>query len=250
MILTNEEKRTTRIAAGGGAAVLLIYFVGLPLWNRWTALGAALEPKVLLLEKLEERAKAQNALLIRRDSLARDLGAVEGRPAPAGPAQGAPFSAQPPAAEKPDKSKPAAAASAGRTAAAAASASTGPGDAPSAPGAAPPVPGAAPPTPGAPPHAVSVAAYVERQATTVQIRFNSLTPFTPAHGYRGGRSLTPAGVVVTLETTTPALLRLLYALEKGDRLLRVERMEIHRDLKKGPNITVTLQLVGYEAVVR
>jgi hypothetical protein len=224
MILTNEEKRTVRIAAGGGAAVLLIYFAGLPFWNRWTALGAALEPKVLLLERLEERANAQNALLARRDELARELGAVEGRPAPAGPAQCAPPSARPPAAEKPDQSKPAA------------SGPTGPG--------------AAATSPDAPPHAVSVAAYVERQAGTVGIRFNSVTPFTPTPGYRGGKSLAPAGVVVTLETAMPALLRLLYALEKGDRLMRVEKMEIHRDLKKGPNIMATLHLVGYEAATR
>ena len=94
------------------------------------------------------------------------------------------------------------------------------------------------------------AAYVERQANTVGIRFNSVTPFTPTLGYKGGKSLAPAGVVVTLETATPAFLRLLYALEKGDRLMRVEKMEIHRDLKKGPNVTATLYLVGYEAVAR
>ena len=225
MILTSKEKRTTWIAAGGGAAVLLIYFVGLPLWNRWTALGAMLEPKVLLLQKLEERANAQNALLVRRDALARELGAVEGQAAPSGPAQGAPPSAPPPADEKLGKSsKPATLGPAG--------------------------PGAAAPSPSAPPHAVSVAAYVERQAKTVGIRLNSVAPFTPTLGYRGGKSLTPAGVVVTVETAMPALLRLLYALEKGDRLVRVEKMEIHRDLKKGPNIMATLQLVGYEAVVR
>ncbi len=84
MILKNEEKRTAWIAAGGGAVVLLIYFAGLPLWNRWTALGAALAPKALLMARLEGRANAQNALLARRDSLASELGAVEGRPAPAG----------------------------------------------------------------------------------------------------------------------------------------------------------------------
>ena len=225
MILTNREKRTISIAAGGGAAVLLIYFVGLPLWNRWTALGAALEPKVLLLEKLQERAKAQNALLVRRDALAQALGAVEGRAAPSGPAQSAPPSASPPAGENPTKpSKPATSGPAG--------------------------PGAAPASPGAPPHAVTLAAYIERQASAAGIRFNSVTPFTPAHSYKGGKSLAPAGVVVTLETATPAFLRLLYALEKGDRLVRVETMEIHRDIKKGSSITATLHLVGYEAVVR
>jgi len=224
LILTNQEKRTTWIAAVGGAAVLLVYFVGLPLWNRWTALGAALESKVLLLERLEERANAQNALLVRRDALARELGAVESRPAPANPAQGAPPSAPPPAGEKLTKSKPAPSAPAG--------------------------PGAAAASPSAPPRAVWVAAYVERQANTVGIRFNSVTPFTPTLGYKDGRSLTPAGVAVTLETVTPVFLRLLYALEKGERLIRVEKMEIHRDLKKGPNITATLYLVGYEAVAR
>ena len=187
--------------------------------------GSALEPKVLLLERLEKRANAQNALIARRDSLARELGTVTGRPAPAGPDQSVPPAARPPAAEKPVQSKPAA------------SGSTGPGAAPSAPG--------APPA-----HAISVAAYVERQANTAKIRFNSLTPFTSALGYRGGKSLTSAGVVVTLDTTTPALVRLLYALEKGDRLMRIESMEIHRDLKKGQNVTATLHIVGYEAVTQ
>jgi hypothetical protein len=221
------------IAAGGGAAVLLIYFVGLPLWNRWTALGAALVPKLQLMEKLEERANAQNALLVRRDALARELGAVEGLAAPIGPAQGMPSgpvqsapagltqgkppSAPPPVAEKSQKSNPAAAPAA---------------------------------SPDAPPHSVAVSAYVERQAGTMGIRFNSVTPFTPTLGYRDGKSLKPAGVVVTLETATPMLLRLLFALEKGDRLLRIERMEIHRDIKKGPMISATLHIVGYEAAAR
>ena len=166
MLLTSEEKRTAWIAAGVGAAVLLIYFAGLPLWNRWTALGAALEPKVLLLERLEKRANAQNALIARRDSLARELGTVAGRPAPAGPDQSVPPAARPPAAEKPDQSKPAA------------SGSTGPAAAPSAPG--------APPA-----HAISVAAYVERQANTAKIRFNSLTPFTSGARLQG-RQITDA----------------------------------------------------------
>jgi hypothetical protein len=248
MILTNEEKRTVWIAAGGGAAVLLIYFAGLPLWKRWTALGAALEPKALLMARLEERAKAQNALIARRDSLASELGAVEGRPAPAGPAQGMPPMPRPPAAEKPGPSKSAMPGASGSAAAA-----TGP--VPHSPAAARALsglagPGAAPPVPGTSPHAVTVAAYVERLAASVGVRFNNVTPFTSTLGYRGGKSLTPAGVMVTLETATPALLQLLYKLEKGDRLMRVEKMDIHRDIKKGPMVTATLYIVGYEAAAR
>ena len=280
MVLTNEEKRTTWIAAAGGVAVLLIYFVGLPLWNRWTALGAALEPKVQLLAKLQERANAQNALLARRDALARELGAMEGRAAPIGPPQGMPIGptqGMPPGPVQgmpagptqgrlhgpppgmpvgavqgtpngPAQSMPIASVQGKPPAAPPPGAEKAQKSMPATTGLAMPAAPAAPP--GAPPHSVAVSAYVERQAGTVGIRFNSVTSFTPTLGYKDGKSLKPAGVVVTLETATPALLRLLYALERGDRLLRIERMEIHHDLKKGPMITATLHIVGYEAAAR
>jgi hypothetical protein len=241
LFLTNEERRTTLVAAVGGAAVLLIYFVVLPLWNRWTELGAALEPKLSLLDKLEERARAQNALLARREALERELGQVTGgagasNPAPGAPSSGAPAAA--PSSSAPTSVVPSPASGKTHRTPSASANSTAPRGAPPA--------AAAMPGPAATP-AATIAAYVERQARILNIRFNSVTPCTPMLGYRNGKFLMPAGIVVTLETATPAFLRLLYALEKGDRLMRVERMEIHRDLKKGQIITATLQIVGYEA---
>jgi hypothetical protein len=259
LILTDEEKRTILIAVVAGAAVLFFYFGVRPLWNRWTDLGRALDAKLELVAKLDQRAKAQKELLARRDSLAREIGAVEGRATPPGPGQNAPPSA-------PGRNVPPPAPLQG-----ASPSVTGSGAAPSVtaapPGSTPPsVPASAgqpaatnPPGPASvgaapastePPHPVALVAYVERQGMAAGIPFSSITPFTPALGCRSGRSLSPAGVVVTFQAATPSFLRFLYALEKGDRLTRIEQMELHRDPAKGPMITATLHIAGYESAAR
>ena len=245
MIFTREEKRTTFIAVGAGAAILLIYYAVPPMLKQSAELGT----KLRYLEKLQERARAQNELLARRDDLVKKLGAVTGRegmaagnvpspaapPSPPGPARAASTSQTTPG---PSLSGKPAVASASAPAERPKSEVSGPKS-------------LTPPAPKAPPPpSVAVAAYVERQAKAADIRLNSITPTTPARSYKEGKSLTPVGLQVSMETSTAALVKLLHALEKGNRLIRIEQVDIRRDIKKGPNVTVTLYIVGYEASAR
>jgi hypothetical protein len=46
------------------------------------------------------------------------------------------------------------------------------------------------------------------------------------------------------------LIKLLYEIEKGERLVRVEEIRLRRDLKKGDNVATTIDVVGYEAAAR
>lgn len=264
MIFTKKEKRTTFIALGAGAAILMAYYVFLPLWNRWTALGAALEPKVRYLEMLRQRAHAQNALLARRDELAKKLGAVEGRegqPGGAAPAAAPPAASSPPqpgpTAMKPNTKPDAAPPAAPSTAAPPAAPAAPPAPSTSPPAATSPAEKAkspaatdAPKPPPKPPAAVALATYIERQANAAGIRVNSITPTTPSRSCKEGKSFTPVGLQVNMETMSPALIKLLRALEKGDRFIRIEHADIRHDIKKGQNVTATLYIVGYESSAR
>jgi hypothetical protein len=253
LIFTKEEKRTTSIAVIGGAAVLLVYYVFLPRWNEWTRLGAVLDSKVRYLEKLHERAAAQNALLARRDELAKKFGAVEGSAGQPGGGAFPPSMSLPPP-QPPPGPAPKPGAKPGTISPKVASAPSTPATAtapPAAPGKAPAKAVAAQPAPQpAAPPIVTVAAYVERQANAAGIRLNSMTPVTPASCYKAGKSFTPVGLQVSMETATPSLIRLLHALEKGNRLIRVEQMDLRHDIKKGPMVAATLYIVGYESSAR
>lgn len=223
MIFTKREKRTALVMAAFGTAVLAFYYLALPLRNRWMTLGDELKPRIQYMERLRARAESQNALLARRDELARKLGTLDGSETqPAAGANPAPGPSAPPG---------------------------GPAKA-SANSAAPQQPGKAAATHQTPrkdaPRPPALTTYVERQANSAGIRLNNMVLANPAHCCKDGRAFAPVGLQTSMETTTPALIKLLHALEKGGRLVRVEQMDIRRDIKKGQNMTVTLYLVGYE----
>ena len=265
MIFTKAERRTTILALLGAAGILIVYYVGIPLWNKWTSLGDVLQPKLQYIDRLRERAAAQNALLARRDELSRKLGAVVGR-GPQAPKSGpsaAPATGSSSLTPGPGNPSPPVAASLANTSVAASASAPDAGGAsakpPQAPGPSDPESSGRTGTTGqdasaskrpASPPSVSVAAYVERMANAAGIRLNSIMPMTPSRAYKSGKSLVAVGLQVNMEAATPSFLKLLHSLEKGDRLIRIEQMDIRHDIKKGATVVATLQVVGYEAAAR
>jgi len=278
LTLTSREKKALIVGAAIAAGVILIAYVLVPVGRAWVQLGSVLGPKLQYVERLRERAQEQNALLARRDALVGRLGSVLGPeaapalgareekserpPVPAGAER--PSDVAPPQdAERPSDAKPAEPLS---------------GE-PSLPGQAgkPESPGksaAEPETPdtskdtlqGGPedkskpeekeapkptdwPSGISLATHLERIAKKSGVKVSKVTPTKPSAYWKGNGYFKAVGLQVGFETNIQSLIKFLHALEKGERLVRVEQARIGRELK-GQKITVSLEVVGYESVER
>ena len=263
MTLTSREKKTLVVGAIIAALVLLIAYVLVPVGRAWVQLGSVLGPKLQYVQRVQERAQEQNALLARREVLVGRLGSVLGPEAappeeksekpkaraarPAGterkpateeesskrletPSEVKPTGSK----ESPDKSE------------------AGPEkpDKPKMPQDKPKTEEAKPAKPAAPKSGISLAAHLERIAKKSGIKINKVTPRKPSACWKGNRYFKAVGLQVGFQTKIQSLIKLLHALEKGERLVRVEQVGFSRDLKKGQNIRVSLQVVGYESVAR
>ena len=49
-----------------------------------------------------------------------------------------------------------------------------------------------------------------------------------------------------VECNTESLVKLLHALEKGERFARVDDLKIHHEMKKPDALSVTLRILAYE----
>ena len=100
------------------------------------------------------------------------------------------------------------------------------------------------------PTGISVATHLERLAKKSGVKLNKVTPRKPSRRCKGDKHIGPVGLTIGFEANIQSLIKLLHALEKGERLVRVEQAEFRRDLKKPQNIQVTLHVVGYELGAR
>jgi hypothetical protein len=88
-----------------------------------------------------------------------------------------------------------------------------------------------------------LAAYFERSAAQAGIKIKRVTS---KKGAKPGKYYTPITLQLSVEGKADNVVKLLYALEKGDRFVRVEQFELHRDVAKGNTIEASLDILGYE----
>jgi len=96
------------------------------------------------------------------------------------------------------------------------------------------------------PKGVSFIAHIERTAKKSGVNLKRLSRGRAVRSAKKVPRFTAVGLHLSFDTQVKQLTKFLYALENGDRLARIERSDIRRDLKKPNNIQVTLNVVGYE----
>ena len=263
MTLTSKEKKTLVVGAVIAGLTILIAYVLVPLGRTWAQLGSVLGPKIQYVERLRERAQEQNALLAQREELVGKIGSVlgpeaappeeksekpEARPArPAGterkPATEEEISKKP---ETPSDAK----AAGPKEISDKSEAGPEKPDTSEMPEEKPKAEEAKAAKPAAPPSGISLATHLERIAKKSGVKIKKVTQRKPSACWKGNRYFKAVGLQIGFEANIQSLIKLLHALEKGARLVRVEQAEFRRDLKKGQNIRVTLYVVGYESVAR
>ena len=270
--MTGREKKMVAGGAVIGAVILVATYGIAPLLRKWTELGRILEPKVRYVERLGERSKQQQELLDERKTLTAKLGFLLGPEAlpPAATKQpgGAPkgnnnamprehASTRPPAKQTaPPPNQEATPRQTRSSANDTAVTSEGNSAAPPLPTKKPDQPTSSPGRPDSaeagaqkkdgPSPGISLATHIERTAKASGFKIQQIAPANPATCWKGNADFRGVGHRIAFETNTAALIKFLYALEKGDRLVRVEQAEFRRDPQKGPNIKVVLRLAGYE----
>ncbi len=73
-----------------------------------------------------------------------------------------------------------------------------------------------------------------------------MTTAKPADAVKGLRHYRAVALQVEADTNTEGLFKMLRALEKGERYMRVDSLKLRHDLKKPDALSVTLQVSAYE----
>lgn len=77
-------------------------------------------------------------------------------------------------------------------------------------------------------------------------RIKLMTTAKPADAAKGLRHYRAVALQVEADTNTEGLFKMLRALEKGERHMRVDSLKLRHDLKKPDALSVTLQVSAYE----
>lgn len=263
MNLTDKEKRVAIAGCAAVALACILTFVIVPLAREWVRLGKVLGPKQHYVKTLQDRLRRQDALLARRQVLRRELGSVLGPEADAPPkepnknegASVVPKEGNEPPGEngKPDAEAPKGGNShverskANRFTNTALDKNADAGETVSGnPKEKEPVAD----EPIVAPVGISLATHLERTAKQSKVPITRMVAHKPAVALKDSKYLVPVGVRLTFEANIEVLVNFLHALEKGQRLMRIEQMDLRRDEKRGPNIGVTLHVMGYEGAAR
>jgi hypothetical protein len=237
-------KRDEKMLKFGGMAALLILALGwgiLPAARNWSDTRAAAVAQREYVHTLKRRVSAQEATLRQRNALVGRLGALfdphKTPVAEAAPPDQTAKPGEPAKDQQASESKSEPESTEEKIAAPAADAPPGQPR--------PQRPEAATQTPG--PDADTLAAFVEQHAKKAGATIKRLTPQRNAPGYRGGKRFESVALQVKLECSIQSLIGLLEALEKGDHFVRVDAIQVRRDLSKGDKMDVSLDLRAYEA---
>ncbi len=285
MNLTRKEKTT--VITGGIVVGLTILIAGVvaPFARKWSDIGSRLAPKLERVEALTERARKQEALLARRRRLVSRLGSLLGTEASAAKASGKPSPKQAPPAKSPEPKaasetpgveiaqvKPESKAEPeGKQPEDEAESKATPGKPSSEPEpskendekgkpdsavASKGKPEAKPPAKKEAKEAKKsaaapkFAAYLAQTAKKSGVKVKEIKPKRESRGRKRAKYFSTAALQIKFEGSIQNLNKLLHALEKGNRLVRIEQLQLRRDLKKGNTLTVTLDVVGYDAAAR
>jgi hypothetical protein len=258
MNLTSRDRKAVVVGGIIAGLILVISYVVAPLARAWFRRGTELGPKLEYVDRLRERVHGQESLFDRREVLVRRLGSLLGQEAPVVRAR----SMEPIArVEQAAAATPTAsvAGPAGRiteptsttpTARIAGSAAAGERENPVVSEVAVASTERAAASAGRPASGVSLAAHVERTAKKAGVKIERISPKRQSRARRGTRHFDSVALQVRIESDMQNLIKLLYGLEKGERFVRVEQMQLRRDLKKGDAMKVSLDVVGYEAAAR
>ncbi|MFO8008148.1 MAG: type II secretion system protein GspM [Candidatus Brocadiia bacterium] len=222
MELSKREKWMLKV--GGAVAVLtiLIAWGVVPLARRWATLGQRLAPQREALAALREKADRREAMLGTRARLVRRLGTLTAREPEGEGNEGD---------RKPDQEG-------GHS-----------GDAPEKP-----QPGGdvARNEIGPPPDRVQKGGRGEFQAQIERVFQESGAPLKVLSATRAsamGVRLEHFRVVayqVETETNVESLIKILHAMEKGPRFVRVDRLKVRHPLEQPRAVSVTMEIVAYE----
>ena len=274
MKLSSRERRT--LTAGAVVAVLtvLVTWVWLPLRGKWTALGDELEPKLLALDVLRERAGQWKTLAARRTRLVRQVGTLlkeepppkkkeKKKEAEEGPPEKRTDAAKP-AEEGPGASKPVDSAVASAEAAPAAETTVAEADTAVAEGPPDRKPARRRPRADAPPNKddkpepdkeskpekkkeperTAIEAELEKTIKKCGGRIKLMSAKTAPQAQLA--YFKPVMLQVDMDAKIDALVKTLHALEKGPRFIRVDSLTINQDAKKPGAMSVSMDLVAYE----
>ena len=96
--------------------------------------------------------------------------------------------------------------------------------------------------------ASSLATYVEKNAMAAKIKIKRITPKKGASGKKGTKYFEPVTLQVSFECQITNLVQLLHDLEKGELFVRVDKLEITRDVAQGDKLNASLDLSSYEPI--
>ena len=220
------EGRDRKVVIAGvvlAACIVIVGYVILPMVRTWSDNQDRLTSRRNQIATLKDHAKSQESLAMRRNVLVTRLGSLFGVEETSG---GPNVSGE---------------SSPGLQSQESGQSST---QAPSAKGQSPPAKESQSQTSG------SLAGYVEQTAQKAGIKIKRITPRRTSGGRKPGKYFRPVTLQVKIETNPLSLIKMLAVLEGGEYLVRIDSLQIRRDIKKGDTIDATFEVVGYEATGR
>jgi len=97
---------------------------------------------------------------------------------------------------------------------------------------------------------VRLATYLERTAAGAGVKIKRIAARRQAGGRKDSEHFRPVTLQVSVDAGIEELLRLLYALEKGDRFVRVEQLQLRRGSDEGGASDATLEIMAYEVAAQ
>lgn len=281
MNLSERDKKALTVGAGLVVLVLLLGYVIMPGIRSWSETRGELSSRREQLSNLRERVESHGALVKQRNALVMRLGALfdpaaapavpvekKGKDAPAPGKESKEDSvetkAEPtqPDAPKPEgESKEPTAVPAPEAKAEAPPSPTPESPKSESPAAEPGKEATAKPEEakleeGAkegsgekPREGATLAGFVEQSAQKAGVTIKSITPAVSTLGRRGGKSFRPVSLQVKCDCNVQGLVGLLQALEKGERFVKIEQVQINRDASKD-TMSVTMDVRAYESTAR
>ena len=238
------SRREKRMLVGGAiivALVILVNWIIAPLSRKWAELGKQVAPRLALLETVRSRAERYASLLARRDHLSRQIGSLL---EPAQPEEPQKKDANPPAPPAAPSEQPAPPAAPPEQKDA---------DTPPAPPPAPPeqpapvAPPAEQPAPAQPAKkdVRSLEAELAKIVGKSGAKIKVVSAKQPPRATERLKFFRMTALRIEAEGNADSLVKMLHALEKGDRFIRIDALKIHQDLKKPGALNLTMEILAY-----
>lgn len=231
MKLEGRERKAVIAGAGLALGIVVVGYVILPMTRTWSDNQDRLTTRQNQIATLKDHAKSQESLVTRRNVLNLRLGSLFGVTETSGDSEAASeLSPSPPGSESQESEQPPAQVSSPEGQSTPAKASQSPrqrqGNKSSG----------------------SLAGYVEQTAKKAGIKIKRITPRRTSGGKKSAKYFRPVTLQVKVEANPLSLIAMLAVLEGGEYLVRIDSLQIRRDIQKGDSIDATFEVVGYEAL--